>query len=160
MGNVIFLDASSSAYFMAEPLSSLKDITVITNSIDTLYLLSQYNIKTYSTGGLISSENRSCLAGPSAVRTVREFQADFLFFSAQAISSNGIISDCYEQEVFLRQAMMQNAGQTVFLCDESKLGQRSIFKLCDISNVDTIICNTALDGYFERTYPSLNILQT
>ena len=62
-GDVIFLDGSTSAFFIAEYLSEFENIKVLTNGIDTLSLLSRNGVTAYSTGGLISGENRSVLIG-------------------------------------------------------------------------------------------------
>ena len=97
-GDVIFLDGSTSSFFIAEYLSEFKNIKVFTNGIDTLSLLSKYGINAYSTGGHVSEENPSVLVGHYADDMVKSVRADISFFSAQAIDKNGEIFDCFELE--------------------------------------------------------------
>ena len=143
-GDIIFLDGSTSAFYIAEYLKEFKNIRVITNGIDTLSLLAKYNILAYSTGGQISTENPSVLVGRYAEDMICNFHADIAFFSAQAMDNNGEIYDCYEEEIFLRRAMIKNAKTKVFLCDSTKIGKTSPYHLCSLKEVDYIASNQPL----------------
>ena len=143
-GDIIFLDGSTSAYYIAEYLDEFKDIKVITNGIDTLSLLSKNNITAYSTGGQISSVNPSVLVGRYAESTIENFYADIAFFSAQSIGEDGEIYDCFEEENFLRRAMLKNTRKKVLLCDGTKLLKTSPYHLCSIKDIDCVVSNTPL----------------
>ena len=62
-GDLIFLDGTTSAFFIADYLSEFKNIRVITNGIDTLSVLAKNNVAAYSTGGYVPDVNRSVLVG-------------------------------------------------------------------------------------------------
>jgi DeoR/GlpR family transcriptional regulator of sugar metabolism len=143
-GDIVFLDGSTSAYYIAEYLNEFKDIRVITNGIDTLSLLSKNKITAYSTGGLVSSVNPSVLVGRYAENTIENFYADIAFISAQALDERGEIFDCFEEEIFLRRAMLKNAKKKVFLCDSTKVAKTSAYHLCSIKDMDYIVSNTSL----------------
>jgi hypothetical protein len=72
------------------------------------------------------------------------FHADIAFFSAQAMDNDGEIYDCFEDEIFLRRAMIKNAKTKVFLCDNTKVGKTSSFHLCSLKDVDYIASNLSL----------------
>ena len=57
--DVIFLDASTSCYYLIPYLASKRNLTVITNGVKALIKLAEYGINTISTGGAL---NNSCLA--------------------------------------------------------------------------------------------------
>ena len=143
-GDIIFLDGSTSAFYIAEYLKEFENIRVITNGIDTLSLLSKNNILAYSTGGQVSTENPSVLVGRYAEDMLSNFYADIAFFSAQSMDNNGEIYDCYEDEIFLRRAMIKNAKKKVFLCDNTKVGKTSPYHLCSVKDIDYIASNQAL----------------
>ena len=143
-GDIIFLDGSTSAFYIAEYLKEFENIRVITNGIDTLSLLSENNILAYSTGGQVSAENPSVLVGRYAEDMICNFHADIAFFSAQALDNDGEIYDCFENEIFLRRAMIKNAKTKVFLCDNTKVGKTSPYHLCSIKDVDYVASNSAL----------------
>lgn len=147
-GDVVFLDGSTSAFFIAELLSSLRSVKVITNGIDTLHLLSKHGIEVYSTGGIVSSENRSVLIGHHAEDFLRAIHADVAFFSAQSVLPNGEIYDCFESENVLRSLMIKNARRAVFLCDSTKLRDVSPFRLCSVTDLDAVIGESDLSAYF------------
>jgi DeoR/GlpR family transcriptional regulator of sugar metabolism len=148
-GDVIFLDGSTSAYYVAEFLTQFENLKVITNGIDTLSLLSEYNITAYSTGGRVSRENRAVLVGVHAEQTLANLHADVAFFSAASVSKKGEIYDCYEEEIPLRQAMLANATKRVFLCDSTKFGKTSPYKLCSVNAVEYIISDQPMTDYFD-----------
>ena len=143
-GDVIFLDGSTSAFYIAEYLKEFENIRVITNGIDTLSLLSKNGILAYSTGGQVSAANPSVLVGRYAEDMIENFHADIAFFSAQSMDHDGEIYDCFEDEIFLRRAMIKNAKRKVFLCDSTKVGKTSPYHLCSYKEIDYIASNQAL----------------
>ncbi|MBO7187174.1 MAG: DeoR/GlpR transcriptional regulator [Clostridia bacterium] len=156
-GDVIFLDGSTSAFFMVEYLSEFKNIKVVTNGIDTLSLLSKNDIPAISTGGSICVGSRSILVGPFAEKAVDDIHANIAFFSAQAVNEDGVISDCHLEETQLVAKMIKNSARRVFLCDETKLSKTATFKLCHVDDIDDIICNKDLSQYFTKK-PKTNII--
>ena len=148
-GDLIFLDGTTSAFFIAEYLSEFKNIRVITNGIDTLSLLSKHNVNAYSTGGFIQEVNRSVLVGHYATEMISNFHADVVFFSAQSVNNDGEIYDCFEEENVIRKAMIKHASKKVFLCDSTKFGKTSLFHLCSLNDVDHIISNHDLPDFIK-----------
>lgn len=140
-GDIIFLDGSTSAFYIAEYLKEFENIRVITNGIDTLALLAKYNILAYSTGGHVSTQNPSVLVGRYAEDMICNFHANIAFFSAQSIDNHGEIYDCFEDEIFLRRTMIKNAQTKVFLCDSTKIGKTSPYHLCSLQDIDYIVSN-------------------
>ncbi|MBO4309306.1 MAG: DeoR/GlpR transcriptional regulator [Clostridia bacterium] len=152
-GDVVFLDGSSSAYFVAELLPSISGVTVITNNLDALSWLSNYDVKAYSTGGIISPENRSVLVGGYALDFLRNLRADIVMISAQAVSSDGNFYDCYAEEVAVRNVMLANARRRVLLCDGSKLGKTSTFYQGNVSQLDYVVSERDLSAFFDDPTP-------
>ncbi len=138
-GNIVFLDQSSSSYYVAAEIAKLSDITVVTNNIEILTLLSQSDLIIISSGGQLSKSNRNCLVGTDAQRTFSLMNADIMFFSAKALDKDGIIHDCDREEVCLRQAMLMHSNQKIFLCDSTKYNQFSGYTQCTINEIDRII---------------------
>ena len=157
-GDLIFLDGSTSAFFIAETLTGFKNIRVLTNGIDTLSLLSQKGIQAYSTGGKISQTNRSVLVGQTAVSAVKKFYADVCFFSAQAVLKNGEIYDCFDEEIDLRQTMLEQSNLKVFLCDDTKFGTTSRYRLCSVADVNYLVTNVNARDYFDGKFAEKHIV--
>ena len=138
-GGIVFLDQSSSAFFVACELQGRSDLTVLTNNVEILSLLSQSNLEVLSCGGRLSRNNRNCLVGSDAQRAFAQMRADLLFFSSKALSHDGVIWDCDREEICLRQTMMQNARQKVFLCAFEKFGQQAAYRQCSLGEIDCVI---------------------
>ena len=65
--DVVFLDASTSCYYLIPFLASKRNLTVITNGVKALAKLAEYDITTFSTGGALVN---SCLVLVGAVSAV------------------------------------------------------------------------------------------
>lgn len=159
-GEVIFIDGSSTAFFLAEELTSIGGLTVVTNSVDITSMLSQYAIRTICTGGWVSPDNPAVLVEEPAARTIESIHADFAFFSSQSLTADGTVSDCYPAEVRLRRLMMLNATHKVLLIDSSKLETPSTFFQCRVTDLDTVISDRDLHGFFTKETGNTKLLCT
>lgn len=139
-GDVIFLDQSSSAFYLARELRYNNHITVVTNNIEIIGLLSDGSVNVISSGGTLSRENRTCLIGNDAQRVFGEIFADKVFFSTKSLSYDGEVSDCARDEIFVRNAMLAHARERVLLCDLEKIGSRSSYLQCTLSDIDYLVC--------------------
>ena len=157
-GDVIFLDQSSTAFYLANELINRNSLTVVTNNIEIMMLLSNSKIKLISSGGFLSDENRNCLIGSDAQRTFENVFADILFFSVKAIADDGIITDCSREEIVVRNAMLKNAHKKVLLCDSSKFGTRAPFKQCELGDIDYLISEENSAQYFSAYQNEIELL--
>ena len=152
-GNVLFIDGSSTAFFLIEEIVNIKGITVITNSIEGLYYLSQFGVRVVSTGGVVSSENNAVLVDSIASSVIENVRADIAFFSTQSVSEKGEIYDCYLSEIPLRNQMLKNSKIKVFLCDSNKVGKTAAWRMCHIDDVDYIVSDRDISDCFEVDVP-------
>lgn len=144
---VIFLDQSSSAYYLANELINKSNLTVVTNNIRIINMLSDSNLKVISSGGMLSRENRTCLIGDDASETFQNIYADKVFFSTKALSYDGEITDCTREEVFVRQSMLKNARKKIFLCDSEKIGSYASYRQCSLNEINYMICEKDLTAF-------------
>lgn len=158
-GDVVFIDGSSSAFFVAGELVKIKDITVITNSIESLCFFMDYDIRAFCTGGNMHRENRATLVNDHAESMISSFYADYTFFSAQALTRDGKIYDCYSSEVPIRNRMIENSAHSVFLCDSTKLDRHSTYFQCDAANIEYIISDVELNDYFVNRPESVRLIK-
>lgn len=157
-GDVIFLDQSSSAFYLAAELVGRSSLTVVTNNIEIMMLLSNSAVRVISSGGALSDENRNCLVGGEAVSTFRNIFADTVFFSIKAVDDEGQVTDCSRDEVVVRDAMLKNASKKVLLCDSSKFGHKSRFKQCELTDIDYLISEENRSEYFKEAKGNFKIL--
>ena len=157
-GAILILDQSSTAFFLANELMARNSLTVITNNIEIMMLLSNTRIKLISSGGVLSEENRNCLIGGDAQHIFENIFADLAFFSVRAIAEDGMVADCSREEVLVRNAMLKNAGRRVLLCDSSKFGARAPYKQCGLEDVDYLISEGTAAERFSSHWDTLQLL--
>ena len=157
-GSIVFLDGSSTCFYLAAQLLNRSALTVVTNNTEILALLSQANFTVYCSGGRLSEANRTCLVGPDAQHSFAGVYAQYAFFSSNALSENGIITDCTREEVAVRDAMLLNAQNKIFLCDSSKLGSVSSYRQCSLAQVDMLICENQRAQEYAAHFPHLEVL--
>lgn len=157
-GNVIFLDQSSTSFYLACEIMNNGTLTVITNNIEILSLMSDTGIKTMSSGGVLSSENRVCLVGPDAHVIFENTYADIVFFSTKSLTYDGVIWDPSREEVLVRNSMLKNAAKRVFLCDGEKFGTNSAYRQCTLADIDVLVSESEEAKRFGSVAPNLVIM--
>lgn len=140
-GDVIMLDASTTAYCILPHLTDFKNIFVITNGAKTALELVAMGIKTICTGGEITEESFSYV-GTDAESVLSRYNADVAFFSCRGITEDGIVTDNSILENSMRKIMIKNSHRSYLLCDKSKLGKTYLNTLCHTEELDGIITDT------------------
>ena len=137
-GNVIFIDASSSAQHLLPYLQKFKDLVVITNGIITAQLLGEMNIKVYVTGGLLIN-NSSVLVGHDTENFINKLNADVCFLSCKGLNDDGKLTDTSYEETEVRKYYLKNSKKKVILLTSNKIGKTYLHTLCHRDDVDAII---------------------
>lgn len=134
-GETVFLDASSTTYFLAPYLKG-KEITVITNNPLLCVVLSEMKVKNFCTGGEMLNSSLA-LCGPDAERYLRGVRAHRCFFSARG-AGNGEISDSSKAERDVKLAMLERSKEHYFLCDFSKRELSFPYRIAALSEVNFV----------------------
>ncbi len=156
-GDTIFLDASTTTFFMAREIKQLKNVTVITNSLRVVNeLCGTEGIKVITVGG-VASHNQS-FVGSLAERSIEEnFFVSKMFFSSKGITADGGVLESNEGECGIKKKMMKNAKLKIYLCDRSKMGSIGFVKLASFEDIDCIITDTEPEGSLEQKFDEFEI---
>lgn len=138
-GDIIMLDGSTSAHTVIPLLTRFHNLIVITNSAKSAFLLGNMGIENICTGGRMIPRSL-CYIGEDAERTVRNYNADVLFFSCRGLSMDGRLTDTSVEENDLRRHMLRQSAKRILLCDSSKIGNVYLNNLCHLSEIDQLIC--------------------
>jgi len=149
--SAIFLDASTTVLGIAEFINKSDDLTVVTNSLLISERLVEQGIKVYALGGAVIKESMA-FVGRQAEQNVRNYNVDLMFFSVSSLSSDGILSDWSEGEAGVRMLMAENSSTVVLMCDSTKFGTTSAFRLFPISSVDYLITDSLLPSSITDRY--------
>jgi len=143
-GDTILLDAGSTIYALALLLHNRERITVVTHDLNiAVKLATNPNIKLICTGG-IARENVFTLEGTQVTDFIRGLKVDKTFLGADAIHTDGVISNVNIEEVPIKQAMVNAADKVILLTDSSKFGVTGFAKVCNITDVDHIITDQGI----------------
>lgn len=136
-GTTIFIDASTTTYFLIPHLRNVPELTVITNNPNVNIALAEQNIRSFCTGGEMLNGSIA-LVGSDAERFVRGVHAHAFFFSARGLC-DGIISDSSAAERNVKLAMMEHADKRYFLCNTSKIGYQYPYLIARTDDIDAVI---------------------
>ncbi|WP_276352038.1 DeoR/GlpR family DNA-binding transcription regulator [Cohnella caldifontis] len=144
-GDRILLDASTTAWYMAQSLPDLP-LTVLTNSIKVaMELASKEKIEVICTGGLLARRSLSYV-GPLAERSLDAYHVDKLFFSCKGVHPERGVSESNELQARVKQKMIGIADQVVLLADASKFGVQAFTHVADWRDVDAVVSDTGLSA--------------
>lgn len=156
-GCVVMLDASSTAAESVRFLKNFKDVIVITSGIETLFYLSQTDLKYYSSGGQAYDKSYSFI-GQTAIDTIQTFNADVCFTSCHGLSENGYATDNSVFENDVRAAILRQSKRKVLLLDSSKINKNCYGNLCHISAFDDVFCDTPLPDEVQNAVKNFHLV--
>lgn len=156
-GDSIFLDASTTTFYMAKEIKSMKNITVITNSIRIINELAGIDgIKLVAVGGMVS-KNQSFVGTLAENYISKNYFADKMFFSSKGIAESAMILESNEQECYIKQKMIENSRNHYYLFDKSKLGRVGYMKLTSFDKIEYLITDAHLSDEFCNTMIENNV---
>jgi len=144
---VITVDGGTTTFHLAGCLPDFP-LSVITNSVRLATALGerrleQGTVEICLTGGYLFPE-LGLLAGPPTIASLGQYHAQWAFLSASGICTEGV----YNPNAFIvesERVMIANADRVVILGDHSKIGRRSMCRVCGWDEVDVLI-TTAYPG--------------
>lgn len=154
----IILDDSTTSIILARYLAkqNFSELTVITNSSYVMEELKfSENITIISTGGEYFSKLGS-LTGIYAELVLSKLRAKKLFFSAAGISIEGGLTDETPGIIKVKNKMFEIADKIYLIIDSHKFNSVLTHKVCDISIVDVIISDKAIETNFANALKKLN----
>lgn len=154
-GDTIFIDASTTTEYMGRYLLDKKDITVITNNMALVMLLSEYDIHAICLGGEVV-EKPSMLCGPDTVDRARHYHVDKLFFSTGAISMNGTIAAGGAYHL-LHQTMIDNAKVVFCLADHGKIKETPT-RIRFFDELDYLITDFPIDTAIQNKFSTTKFI--
>lgn len=138
-GDTLMVDESSTALFAVRAVRHLKELTLITNSLNILQEVSgQDSWNIISTGGRLKPDIMA-LVGPKALSTIQGYHVRCALLSARGINTQLGIADSSDDVVQVKRAMMAAADRTVLLADHRKFDRTGFVSLGSLEEVDQII---------------------
>ena len=137
-GDTIFLDASTTATFVAKQISNMR-ITVVTNSLMVIDQLKDCeSVRLIAIGGAYSPKSKA-FNGLATMKGLEGYYLDKVFMSCRSLSIEHGITDSNEEIAMVRKTLLKCSDATYLIADKSKFGKTSFVHICDYEDIDTII---------------------
>ncbi len=159
-GDTVFIDGSTTTEYIAENLTTVKDLTVITNNLALATYLSQYNIKVTILGGTIK-EVPNIVLSEESIEQAYNYKVDKMFFSTRCITSDGEILTGKGFNL-LYKIMMKNSKKVYYLCDHGKVSDNydsTATVACDLSKIDAVISDFEFSQDLQKLYPNTEFIK-
>jgi DeoR family fructose operon transcriptional repressor len=142
-GGAIGIDASSTLQRLAARLAPARDLTVLTNGLDTFRALQEHpGVTALLTGGALD-ESTGSLVGPLATRAANDVMLRRMFVSASALDPQLGSSESTLLDAEVKLALANAAAEIVLAVDSSKLGHRAPARCFGLDRIDVLV--TELD---------------
>ncbi|PHM73359.1 DeoR/GlpR family DNA-binding transcription regulator [Xenorhabdus kozodoii] len=156
-GQVVYLDAGTTTFEMAQVLAERFNLTIITNDFSiTQHLMNKPQLNLFHTGGQVDKRNYSCV-GNSAAMVLRTLNVDIAFISTSSWDLEHGISTPHEEKVLVKQALFEIARRKVLVSDSSKYGKYGMFRVCPLSCLNDIVCDGQLPMSVQQQLKELNM---
>lgn len=137
--DVIFIGSGTTALEVARNLLGYKNLTVITNALSVINLLShEENITLVSTGGIFRRSELSFI-GHLAEHALSELRPQKVVMGIRAISLQDGLTNDYLPEVNTDRAIIRAASEVIIVADHSKFGKVSTAFVAPINVIHKLV---------------------
>ena len=156
-GDTIIIDSGTTTLEVAKNLNRDYNINIITNAINIVNQLLQFNnINIIVPGGSIRKNSHS-LIGPLAEKSLANFYVDKVFIGVDGFNvSQGAFTPNIE-EASLNQRMIEIAKEVILVTDSSKFNRKSLAFICPPNKIDIIVTDNKIDKEVERQLIEIGI---
>lgn len=148
-GDTLFIDSSTTTYYLAKCISEIQELTIFTHD---LVIASDIDLHPTSTlivtGGIRRQGYKNVLLGGQVEGLIRGIKVDKVFLGAGAVDLEYGVSNANFQEAAIKTLLTRIGNKTIVVCDHSKFGKTALTKVCGLEDVDIIITDDGIDGEY------------
>ncbi len=148
-GDIIFLDSSTTVYFLAKELqkTNFTNLTIISNSLLIIQEFSLFptNYFLVALGGNYDLQLNAFL-GQTTMGDLEKLKIDKAFVSALGITGEGIFSRHENHSYFLRR-VLEISRRNYLLLTADKFNKSGLFDIAPLSTINGIIANAPVPKF-------------
>ena len=138
-GDTIIIASGTTTEAMVPYLADKKNLTVITNAINIVYMLARYpDISVIVPGGWLRHSEFSLL-GHLAEYALRELNADKIFHGAFGVNAEQGLTGSFLQETEIDKALISVARELIILADHTKFQQAGPITFASLDSTSILI---------------------
>lgn len=155
--DVVFIDASTTAYYIIPHLLKKKNITIVSNSLLNLgYAASFEKFKLICLGGNLDSLTNSFL-GPQTILQAQNIFFDKAFISCRGMNKN-VLTDANDQQALLRKIALTNSSYNYLILDQTKFDVTSLYCIEEVKKISHIITDKKPSSSWCEFFKKNNIM--
>lgn len=144
-GDTILLDSGTTALELAQLLSDVRELTVITNDLQIALKLQKFQeIHLILLGGRVRT-SFECTVGGMGIRSLQELSVDKVFMTTNALSIQKGATTPNLDNAEIKREMMKIGNRRYLLCDSSKVGTKTVCSFAKISEFDFIVTDDGIE---------------
>jgi len=141
----ILIDAGTTTARLADALPSDRELTVVTNALNTVATLARRpNLTVLALGGRVRSRTLAAV-DVWAVEALRDTFVDVAFMATNGVSVERGLTTPDPTEAAVKRAMMSSARRSVLLADHTKVGHDHLVRFGELDDIDTFVTDSGLD---------------
>ena len=146
----LFMDTGTTNLICAEVLSRVKNLKVITNSsrIAEAFATGRGGADVYLLGGRYRDDNAQTVGG-TTIRQIADYRADMAILTVGTLDGQGAM-DYSSHEAEVARAMIKASNSLTVVADRSKFMRTTAFGVCDLAEIDRLVCDQMPDGGLEE----------
>ncbi len=143
-GDSIFLDASTTVYYLARQLAERQRLRVVTNGIDVARLIAQNPTNlVILLGGTIGSDGSS-ITGLLSEQALEELHMQKAFVSCSGFSVERGMTEVHLAGAHLKRKAIASVQQVIALVGSNKLGKEDLTSFAGINRINHIFTDDSL----------------
>lgn len=141
-GETVFIDTGSTSLYLAEELSEVSGLTVVTNSTEIARIISAAGSanRTFLLGGEFNPSNRQTV-GTMVTSQIRLFRAHHVLLTIGALDARSGVMDFDIEEAQIARTMIEQSAYVTILADCSKFKELASFEVCPLNQIHQLICD-------------------
>lgn len=138
-GQTIIMDGGTSTYTLVKMLPPYLRLTIITNSVPiAMQMMEHPATEVILTGGRVA-KNSQVTNGMETIRMLEKVRADICFLGICSLHPTAGVTGLDLEESEVKASMIKAANRVIALGTSDKMGTAEPFKVCEITELDTII---------------------
>jgi DeoR/GlpR family transcriptional regulator of sugar metabolism len=141
----MLLDSSTSSYYLACCLKTHRDLTIITNGIESARELAKNSSNTVIMLGGVLRVDGTAINVPLAEQILTEYHLKTAFLSCSGFTLEGGPTEVDIFEAQIKRKFIASSGRLVALIDSSKFGRADLTSFASLDQITHLFTDTSLD---------------
>ena len=147
-GDSIILDASTTVFAMVTHLERLRNLTIVTNGIETALALAKNPSHTVILVGGVLRPDGTSVVGHLGAQILDDLHIKTAFVSCSGFTPKAGLTEIDIQEVLIKRRMIGCAERVIALIDSHKFGRVDLTSFASLEQISHILTDSDLDSTF------------